>query len=473
MNEASLGFEIDQSDFDATYSPEDNKLRIYLTRRLDDDLFKRCKEKFYDMGFKWAPKQKLFFTPSWSPKREDFCLLIAGSIGPEETTMVERAAAKAERLEALADKRYQESNSFAAAADKISERFYMGQPILVGHHSERKARKDQQRMDSYMKKSVEARSAVNYWLYKAEGVERHANRKADPFVRVGRIKTLLADLRDRQRTINHANICQRLWTQILAKQEEEIFDALVKKYLGVHLKTGPSSPSGLWSDLNDEKITPVEAANKALEWANKTLNSPYYPRWISHILNRLGYERSELGEVERFTGKLTAAILQAFAREHGAHKPKASKTDYGWLLESDVDLPAHISEGQTLELDDDEWRQLMVSSGYEVPAPKAAQPPILNFKADSINGYRSKGWAKELATYRQIELTKKAYSAVYPDHRGVFNSGCGQFRFKICLDPTHEGPTYKADWVAVFLTDSKAHKVPESDAINNPISKEA
>lgn len=59
------------SDFDsATYSAEDNKLRLYPKYRLDRDLYLKLKEK----GFKWAPKQELFVAPSWTPDREDLCI---------------------------------------------------------------------------------------------------------------------------------------------------------------------------------------------------------------------------------------------------------------------------------------------------------------------------------------------------------------------------------------------------------------
>ncbi len=40
--------------FTATYSPEDNKLRLYATSRLDSDLYARAKAA----GFSWAPRQQ-------------------------------------------------------------------------------------------------------------------------------------------------------------------------------------------------------------------------------------------------------------------------------------------------------------------------------------------------------------------------------------------------------------------------------
>ena len=81
----------------ATYSPEDNKIRLYASARLDAETFQRVK----DAGFKWAPKQELFVAPSWSCAREDLALELAGEIEPEEMTLAERAQMKADRLDAI------------------------------------------------------------------------------------------------------------------------------------------------------------------------------------------------------------------------------------------------------------------------------------------------------------------------------------------------------------------------------------
>ena len=52
----------------ATYSPDDNKLRLYASTRLDPETYARVKAA----GFKWAPKQQLFVAPMWTPGREDW-----------------------------------------------------------------------------------------------------------------------------------------------------------------------------------------------------------------------------------------------------------------------------------------------------------------------------------------------------------------------------------------------------------------
>ncbi|MEY8215540.1 MAG: DUF3560 domain-containing protein [Colwellia sp.] len=450
---------IDISLFDATYSAEDNKLRIYSVNRLDEDLYREVKAA----GFHWAPKQELFVAPSWTPQREDLCLKLAGEITAEQTTLVERAEAKAGRLDALADKRAGQSNNFREAAGRISERFTYGQPILVGHHSERKARKDKAQMVRAMEQAHEAAQAVDYWNYRAEGVERHVNHKTDPGVRSRRISTLLKELRDRQRNINHGYVCLKLWEGINALKGTEAFYKKAAMWCGAHIKSGPVCPSSFYTALNDGTMMIHDVVEKSIIAANNTLNSRYTGRWICHILNRLAFEQSELGGVNRFEGEITSTILKGFVREHGAHKPDSKKSDGNWLVTSSVPLPIHIADGKGLTLTDEEWRDLMQATGYKVPAPTPKKAPILNFKAETINGI---GYNRKITEYSQVSMTKSEYSKVYSDYRGVKYSECGKFRFRICKDPKHVGGGYGHGWdyVAVFFTDSKEHPVPDSQS---------
>ena len=83
----------------ATYSPEDNKLRFYPDGRLNPEDYARIKTA----GFKWAPAQKLFVAPAWSPSREDLMIEWAGEVGDEDTSLVDRAEERAERALYLAE----------------------------------------------------------------------------------------------------------------------------------------------------------------------------------------------------------------------------------------------------------------------------------------------------------------------------------------------------------------------------------
>ncbi|TIS37520.1 DUF3560 domain-containing protein [Mesorhizobium sp.] len=438
---------------DATYSPEDNKIRLYASSRLDAETYQRVKAA----GFIWAPKQELFVAPKWSPSREDLAIELAGEIQPEEMTLAERAQAKAERLDELAGKRHRQANAYNRAAQELSGAFANGQPILVGHHSEAKARRTQARMHSAMTNANKAEKLANYWLYRAEGVERHANRKNDAKVRANRIKTLLAELRDMQRDINHAHLCLAAWEKITQ-------DEAIKIAIGRSIATGSLAPWDLWSKVDKGDEQPQEARQQCIDAANRTITGANRRRYIEHTLNRLSYERELLGPVRRYEGELTPVILQAFAREHGAHKPEGRKIDAEtFVIESSATLPLHLANDTVLELSADEWRDLMQSAGYEVPVKKDGLPPILNLKAKTLQA-KHRYHRDQIETFPVVEMTKAEYGKIYAEQRGTRPSLCGQFRFKICPNPKFDGPRYMAGWCAVFLTDQKAHPLPDSVA---------
>lgn len=435
------------TDITATYSPEDNKIRLYPSSRLDAETYEKVKAA----GYKWAPRQELFVAPKWSPNREDLAIELAGEIEPEEMTLAERAQAKAERLDELAGKRHREANAYQRAAQAISEQFSGGQPILIGHHSERKARKAHDRMTSADTKARKSLETANYWLYRAEGVERHANYKNDPRTRARRIKTLLAELREAQGNLNSYHAGLAFWTRNTTDDQ-----------IRAAANYGHFVAWGSYSELEKGEKTPQELRAERIAAYEKAIASDRASRWIAHILNRLSYERELLGNVTRHDGELRETAIQMFAREHGAHKPKATATEFGFVLESSVPLPAHIADSKTLELSADEWRDLMRDCGYSIPDVKRNEkPPLLNFKAGAVIITRF----GQPCTLPVMEMTKAEYGKIYKDSRGTFTSGCQQFRVKVCLNPKYEGPRYQAGWVAVYLTDSKAHPKPESEFI--------
>src|SRR5580698_7494424 len=143
----------------ATYSPEDNKLRLFSISRLPKDVYERVRAA----GFKWAPKQELFVAPAWTPEREDSLTELAGEIGDEDTSLVERAEERAERFEEYHDKRAEDAERAHAAVAQIADGIPLGQPILVGHHSERHARRDAERIENGMRKAVRMWQTANYW----------------------------------------------------------------------------------------------------------------------------------------------------------------------------------------------------------------------------------------------------------------------------------------------------------------------
>lgn len=263
--------------FSATYSPDDNKLRLYSTARLDAETYARVKAA----GFRWAPKQELFVAPMWTPERADLLVELCGDIDDEDTSLVDRAEERAERFEEYGDKRAEDAERAHEAVAAVAERFAGGQPILVGHHSEKRARKDAERIQSGMRKAVKLWETSRYWAERAKGALRHAKYKELPGVRHRRIKGLEADRRAHVRDRDDAMSSLRLWAIPELTREKAM---AIANY----------DHSGTWGDLDKGAITVDDARVRAK--AQHERRCEHAERWIAHIDNRLAYERAMLDD---------------------------------------------------------------------------------------------------------------------------------------------------------------------------------
>lgn len=195
--------------YQASYDPSDNKLRLRVSQRLDAETYARVKA----LGFIWAPKQDLFVAPMWTPARADFLVELAGEIGDEDTSLVERAEERAGRFDDYADHRERDAVSAEKAVHVISDGIPFGQPILIGHHSQRRAERDAKKIENSVRKAAAMWDTSAYWLERAAGAIAHAKYKERPAVRARRIKTIEADRRREVRAIAEAERFTSLWNK--------------------------------------------------------------------------------------------------------------------------------------------------------------------------------------------------------------------------------------------------------------------
>lgn len=283
----------------ATYSPDDNKLRLYAASRLDPETYK----KVHDAGFRWAPKQALFVAPAWTPGREDVLLSLAGEIEDEDSTLAERQEARAERFTGYSGKRASESAQALDEVERLAAMIPPGQPILVGHHSERRARRDALRIENGMKRAVMLFERAEYWEERARSALLHAKYKERPDVRWRRIKKIEADLRKAEKTIAQSQKYLTMW-------RAESLDLNMAKLISSHdhisacfpLDTYPrpaeksqyEGSRSLWSALDDDIITTEQAREIAIRCHERQIQ--HQQRWVNHYQNRLIYERAMLDE---------------------------------------------------------------------------------------------------------------------------------------------------------------------------------
>lgn len=298
----------------ATYSPEDNKLRLHPDARLPREDYDRLKAA----GFSWAPKQELFVAPMWTPEREDLLLTFAEEIEDEDTSLVDRAERRAERFADYSAARMDDAESARAGVAAISENIPFGQPILVGHHSERRARKDAERIENGMRRAVRMWETSKYWTQRAQGAIGHAKYKLEPAVRARRIKGIESDKRKRERAIAEAEHLVRFWEGKLflknpttgEKRPIEIRNdnrELICELLGRMPSSGVSlrglDGSGWFSawdvlrpDSERYRNCPVKTVEELSEIALRLQAGilERSARWIDHYNNRLAYEKAML-----------------------------------------------------------------------------------------------------------------------------------------------------------------------------------
>ena len=326
----------------ATYSPEDNKLRLYAFSRLHSETYERVKAA----GFKWAPKQDLFVAPMWTPSREDLCVELAGEIGDEDTTLVERAEVKADRLEDLSTRRAQDGDRAQNAVHAIADGIPFGQPILVGHHSERHARKDAEKIEKGMRRAVEMWKAAEYWQSRAKGAIRLAKYKERPDVRARRIKGLEASKRKEKKSQQEAEMWLKLWTACSQEQDKELQAQVALRIAGMcHLnlarKEGDKEGDKEGHPHTPSAYDTLTGSFPSL-YAPRTLDEVFtaafaaYPRriehtqrWIDHYTNRIAYERAMLddqgGTVAEQTGPEKGGAVMCWTFRGWSYIQKVNK----------------------------------------------------------------------------------------------------------------------------------------------------
>lgn len=451
--------EMFETSYSATYSAEDNKLRLYASGRMPENIFKEGKA----LGLKWAPKQNLFVFPAWTPKREDFCLKLSNSILPEETTMLERAEEKCDRLDEIAEKNVAKAKAYWDYADKISERFHMGQPILVGHHSEASARRDQKRMENATRKSIESSDKADYFAGKVKGVIRNANYKNNAGVRLRRCKSILTGLRDKQRDINLGHLSLDAWSKLKGVEygdsAKKMFNSIANTYIenrslnfGDRHGTLLDTPSNFEAELD-----------RRIDLAKAIVESNHIKRWVDHLLNRYFYE-VEVGSLESNCSieDLDAPMIRSFLRTFGVFKPQVEEEGDDFIGSSVVPFPQHLKEIQHEALSKASWLDVIKSFAFRYAGRKSKKPKLLNIRCDSHQGTVC-GSTREL---RVVEMTKRKYNGLYEGDKGTCVSPCGNYRFRTAYG-SYLGKKYNT--VGVFLIDSKEHPIPHTSQDTKPV----
>lgn len=192
-------------------------------------------------------------------------------------TMRERMERRAELRKEWAEKRTAKAAAAFKAAHALGEMIPFGQPILIGHHSEKRARADAKRIETRMASGVESeRMAV-----------RHERKAATIESRLKR--TIFSD---------DADAAENLKKRIADRERIVERMKFVNKAHAKFLKTGVM-PEGV-SEAESEKIRNYKPA---YTWEPH----PFPPYSVTNLRNQIAADRKRLAMVEQMANRAAAA----------------------------------------------------------------------------------------------------------------------------------------------------------------------
>lgn len=458
MREVRGGEEVNHT---ATYSPEDNKLRMSPAHRLDKAEYERFKAN----GFAWAPKQELFVAGMWTPEREDLLIELCGEIDDEDKSLVERAEERAERFEGYSENRAEDAERARNHVASIADGIPMGQPILVGHHSERHARRDADKIENGMRRAVKMWETAKYWEDRAAGALAHAKYKELPAVRHRRIKGIEADMRKAIKSRDDVAARFKAWVMCAAIEDDEkrakVALIIANTCGSFQMPRKEGDKEGFNCDVY-EALTggyPSIYAPRTLAEVLEQTTGPRYPRtiaryerWIQHYQNRLAYERAMLAE----GGGLVA-------QNHDIQLGGRVLVGGVWLPVTKInrDCEGRISSITAAK----RFYKLESIKGYQEPKPEDVATVKAANKLPPLCNYNGEGFA---------QITQERWDKIHKDYKGTREYGEGaEGRFIESRGNSTEAGRHRVrhahgrlvgtegfNYVPVFITDAKITAPP-------------
>lgn len=448
---------------DATYSPEDNKLRIYPYDRLPQATWEAMKAN----GWKWAPKQGTFVAPMWTPKRYDQAVELCGHVGDEIQTVEERSEQRAERFEQYLRNRERDGAAAEQRVETLTGGAEVGANVIVGGNDARKAERTAKRIERSMAEVVDQWDKAEYWTIRIPAVRRHAEYKGSAGLRGRRIKELEKDERKFAKELkNHVALAEawaadgitsrRAW-QLASEGRSGAYDIV-------------SKDREFLAELPAEVI--AEAKAKAIEHHTNGSGVRHYTRWLDHTRLRLAYERELLNEqvghlptVEDKWPNIAVGGMVKFTRNRGEWVRVLRVNKVAGKVNTLTTEPAArdaqwMKQAKHAVCEIEDYQE---PTGADVKAAKAARAglPICNFDGEGF-----------------AHMTKAEYKAatVRGDASIQTSRGSIQYRFRrLYTCPTDERGYGRGIFQQVFLTDAKivAAPTPEPTPEPQPVREEA
>lgn len=279
----------------ATYNITDDKIRLSWGGKPNPEEIEAMRK----VGFVFWPGSKLNVA-KWSTAAEDYVLSLGIKIEADDTP--DDVESRVERFSGYAENAKKSAEQASDAAHRIMDNIPLGQPILIGHHSEKHHRADVKRIDNSMRKAVSESERAAYWRERTAASIAHAAYKEKPAVIARRIKKIEAERRAIMKNFEHSKKFLAIWND--ETKELTIDRALaITNHDGYHSFKFPLDKyprehhtyegfTSLWSALTDGIIDAQQAKELAVKTHEGGLAS--MRRVLEHIDNQLEYQKALL-----------------------------------------------------------------------------------------------------------------------------------------------------------------------------------
>lgn len=294
----------------------------------------------------------------------------------------------------------------------------------MGHHSERHARRDQERIENGMRRAVRLWDTSEYWSRRAAGALRHAKYKELPAVRHRRIKKIEADRRAYERRVAECNAQLAAWQKVQTLEQAMAVagagDLWLSFSLAEYPREAPASqyegPMSLWSALDGQVITAEQARAIALTRYPRSI--AFSQRWLDHFDNRLTYERAMLQEqgglaADRFDIQIGGKVLVSGE----------------WVVVTRVNKRDGRVNSLTVNrryvrvIGIEEVKDYQAPSAEAAAAVKAATklPPLTNYPGEGVLEITQAQWDKTYKDWKGTSVVKATETTLAHRRRQVDN----------------------------------------------------
>ena len=177
----------------ASYNKATGWMRVVFDEKPSREVLDGLKRE----GFRYKPRSRAW-SAKWTPERENHARKLVNDW--QVVDIKPNWQKKAEVAEAQALKHHKESDERYDQFRKELRTIPMGQPILVGHHSEKSHRAHLKRLDRQMKKSIEEKEIAKKYGERAKRYRRKAVGEPAGLI-YRRIQKLEAEERGWQRSL--------------------------------------------------------------------------------------------------------------------------------------------------------------------------------------------------------------------------------------------------------------------------------